>query len=174
MIDNTVEEVRKHFESIMDLLNIERNQSNENTPLRISKMMCNELFTHRNNNGIQELDNQMKVFDCDWCTNPVTIKDIPVQSVCEHHWLPMTGTCSITYLPKYSVIGLSKVPRVVKFFSRKPQLQERLTTEIGEYLVKILDPQYLIVNMTCEHLCVKMRGVETPCLTDTVYSYSED
>lgn len=323
MINNTVEEIRKHFESIMDLLNIERNSSNENTPLRVSKMLCNELFASRNNIGIAELDNQMKVFMCDWDesdSNAISIKDIPVHSMCftgktpiqtpsgvkyikdfkvgdevdtfnesgeletrkvthvfkskvdtivkvptsrgssltctpnhpifvlgkgwveakdllkddqiycirkghnrlnrnpiypdrvvesisgdveyiksrnvsyevynlevqdnhtyiaksvwvhncEHHWLPMIGTCTVTYIPSDRVIGLSKVPRVVKYFSRKPQLQERLTTEIGEYLVSVLDPRYLSVSIDCEHMCVQMRGAEANCITSTFFDY---
>lgn len=90
---------------------------------------------------------------------------------CEHHWLPMIGTCTVTYIPSDRVIGLSKVPRVVKYFSRKPQLQERLTTEIGEYLVSVLDPRYLSVSIDCEHMCVQMRGAEANCITSTFFDY---
>jgi GTP cyclohydrolase I len=171
MIDNRVEEIRKHVESIMQLLDLEVTQSNEQTPLRVAKMYCNEVFKNRNNNNREELDSQMKLFSLDSeYSNPVIVRDIPVNSFCEHHFLPFMGTCSVTYIPDDKVIGLSKIPRVVKFFSKKPQLQERLTNEIGDYLFSIIKPKMLKVTMECTHTCVLCRGIESSSSTITSYS----
>ena len=171
MINQKVEEIRKHFESIMEILEIEKTDSNELTPLRIAKMYCNELFEHRNNLGIDVLDSQMKLFDIgDPCDYPVTMEGIEFNSVCEHHFLPFFGDCRVTYTPKDKVIGLSKIPRVVRFFSRKPQLQERLTQEIGEYLFNILNPYNITVEMEALHTCVMCRGIESKCKTKTIFT----
>lgn len=173
MINNKVEEIKKHVEAIAEILGIEKTESNENTPLRVAKMYCNELFANRNNANIEELNDRMKVFPAEQtvANTPITVKDIPFCSVCEHHWLPFMGTATVEYIPNDKIIGLSKIPRVVKFFSKKPQLQERLTREIGEYLVKLLNPMFLRVEMTATHTCVACRGAESPCNTVTRYVY---
>lgn len=171
MIDNKVEEIKKHIEAISDILGIEKTESNENTPLRVAKMYCNELFKNRNNANLEELNSRMKTFDSEGVKSAVTMQDIKFYSMCEHHWLPFYGECDVTYIPKKRIIGLSKIPRVVKYFSQKPQLQERLTKEIGEYLVNLLDPEYLRVNMRAKHCCVMCRGAESECETVTEYEY---
>ena len=172
MIDNKVEEIKKHIEAIADILGIEKNASNENTPLRVAKMYCNELFKNRNGAHLEELNSRMKVFPNDDCIeNPVTVKDIEFYSTCEHHWLPFMGTVSVTYVPDVSIIGLSKIPRVVKYFSQRPQLQERLTNDIGKYLVNLLQPKYLKVEVNATHTCVMCRGAESKCETATTYEF---
>lgn len=167
--DKLIEEIAGHISAISSLLGLPITESNKDTPIRVAKMYCNELFRNRNNLHIEELDSKMKLFPAENC-NPVTI-EVPVNSSCEHHWLPFMGTVSVTYIPDKSIIGLSKIPRVVDFFSKKPQLQERLTTEIGEYLVSIIEPKYLSVRITANHTCVSMRGAKSPCETTTVYEY---
>ena len=172
MIDNKVEEIKKHIEAIADILGIEKNASNENTPLRVAKMYCNELFKNRNGANLEELNSRMKVFPNDDCIeSPVTVKDIEFYSTCEHHWLPFMGTVSVTYVPDVSIIGLSKIPRVVKYFSQRPQLQERLTNDIGKYLVGLLQPKYLKVEVNATHTCVMCRGAESKCETATTYEF---
>ena len=168
MINNEVEEIRKHLEAISRILKIEKTESNENTPLRIAKMYCEELFKNRNDYNINELNSKMALFECD-NPSPVTLSGIKFHSVCEHHWLPFFGTCDVYYIPNEKVIGLSKIPRVVKYFSQKPQLQERLTKEIGDYLFDCLKPKYIKVTMTAVHTCVMCRGAETECETKTGY-----
>lgn len=170
MIDNKVEEIKKHIEAISEILGIEKTESNENTPLRIAKMYCNEVFSSRNNNNIEELNSRMKVFDSEGNHSPVTMKGIKFSSMCEHHWMPFIGECTVTYIPKNKIIGLSKIPRVVKYFSKKPQLQERLTKEIGDYLFNLLDPKYISVTMIATHCCVLCRGAESECETETHYT----
>lgn len=164
-----VKEIAGHISAISSLLGFPVTESNKDTPLRVAKMYCNELFRNRNNKHLNELNAKMKVFPAE-NHNPVSV-EVPVNSSCEHHWLPFMGNVVVTYVPKDKIIGLSKIPRVVDYFSKKPQLQERLTTEIGEYLVSVIDPEYLSVRMVATHTCVSIRGAKSPCKTTTVYEY---
>jgi len=89
----------------------------------------------------------------------VIIRDIEVFSHCEHHLTPFHGVAHVGYIPSGKITGLSKVARLVDLFARRPQVQERLTTQIADAMVKILDPMGVIVIIDCEHLCMSMRGV---------------
>lgn len=171
MIDNKVEEIKKHIEAIFEILGFEKTDSNENTPLRVAKMYCNELFKNRNNENIEELNSQMKLFDYTpvGVTQPIVMRGIEFHSTCEHHWLPFMGIAEVSYKPTNKIIGLSKIPRVVKYFSQKPQLQEKLTNEIGEYLFNLLQPEWIQVKLTATHTCVMCRGAESDCETETTY-----
>lgn len=169
VIDNKVEQIKDHVEAIMDILEIPRTESNKNTPLRLAKMWCNELFKNRNNYNIEDLKARMALFPNEYSSDMVIVKDVDFNSVCEHHWLPFSGKVTVGYVPSYNVIGLSKIPRVVKFFSQKPQLQEQLTTEIGEFLYDLLEPHALFVEVEATHQCVKCRGAESNCSTKTYY-----
>ena len=175
MIDNRVEKIRKNLEEVMDILEIERTNSNEDTPLRISKMWVNEIFANRNNNNLDELKAKMKVFDnIDNINELVVIKDIEFSSFCEHHWLPFSGKISVGYVPDKYIVGLSKVPRVVKYFSQKPQLQERLVKEVAEFLNAEIQPKCLFVMAEAIHTCVMCRGAESDCETNTIYKIGMD
>lgn len=101
--------------------------------------------------------------------HPVTVRGIEFSSTCEHHWLPFMGVAEVSYIPSDTIIGLSKIPRVVKYFSQKPQLQENLTNEIGEYLFNLLNPKWIKVTLIATHTCVMCRGAESNCETETVY-----
>lgn len=90
----------------------------------------------------------------------VTLKDIALYSLCEHHMLPFFGRCHIAYIPKRKIVGLSKLARMVDMFSRRLQVQERMTKQIAETLQKALDPQGVAVVIEAEHLCMQMRGVQ--------------
>lgn len=92
----------------------------------------------------------------------VVIRDIDFFSLCEHHLLPFYGKCHVAYLPNHQIVGLSKIPRVVEVYSRRLQVQERLTVQIAETLQQTLNPQGVAVVMEARHLCMMMRGVETP------------
>ncbi len=94
----------------------------------------------------------------------VLVKDIEVWSVCEHHLVPFTGVAHIGYIPSNDgrITGLSKLARLVDVFARRPQVQERLTTQVADSLMRILSPRGAIVVIDCEHLCMTMRGVRKP------------
>ena len=165
-----VEQIEEHLEEIMNILELERTPSNEGTPRRIAKMYANELFANRNNRNIEELDAKMKVFDNDYGNDVVVMRDIDFNATCEHHWLNFSGKVTVAYVPDKKVIGLSKIPRVVKYFSKQPTLQEKLGKDVGDYLFKTIQPLMLIVVIKSTHSCVKCRGAESDCETNTQYS----
>jgi len=101
------------------------------------------------------------VFDQDY-DEMVVVKDIPFYSLCEHHMLPFFGQVHVGYLPKGKVVGLSKIPRLVEVFSHRLQIQEQLTREVAEALNAALGPKGVGVVVEARHLCMEMRGVETP------------
>ena len=172
--NEVVEQIEAHLDLIMDLLEIKRTNSNEGTPKRVAKMWVNELFANRNNNNIEELDAKMKVFDNEYDNEVIVMKDIEFNSMCEHHWLPFSGKVTVAYIPNQKVIGLSKIPRVVKYFSKQPTLQEKLGKDIGEYLFKTIQPLGIVVYITSTHSCVKCRGAESDCSTITKFSFWDD
>ncbi|MCI3225268.1 GTP cyclohydrolase I FolE [Streptomyces sp. NP-1717] len=94
----------------------------------------------------------------------VLVKDIEVQSSCEHHLVPFHGAAHVGYIPSADgkITGLSKLARLVDVFARRPQVQERMTTQIADSLMKILEPRGVIVVVECEHMCMSMRGVRKP------------
>jgi GTP cyclohydrolase I len=99
------------------------------------------------------------LFDVDY-DEMVIVKDIEFFSMCEHHLLPFFGKAHIAYVPNGKVIGLSKIPRLVDVFARRLQVQERLTTQIGEAITDAIHPQGVAVILEAQHLCMMMRGVE--------------
>lgn len=90
----------------------------------------------------------------------IVVKDIAFYSLCEHHLLPFFGTCHVAYIPKHHIIGLSKIARLVDVYARRLQVQERMTVQIAETILKQLDPAGVAVVMEAQHLCMAMRGVQ--------------
>lgn len=167
----------EHFKDIMDILEIPMTDSTLGTPKRIAKMYLDEVFANRNNANINEVLNaKMKFFTKDYPNDELIIlKDIPFYSMCEHHFMPFSGKITVAYVPTDKIVGLSKIPRVVKYFSKKPQLQERLVNEIADYLYAKLNAKAVFV--LCKdtiHTCVTARGIETYCDTDTLACRGEN
>ena len=102
----------------------------------------------------------------------VIVKDIEVYSLCEHHMLPFFGKAHVAYIPDGKIVGLSKIPRVVDVFSRRLQVQERLTIEIRDSIQKALNPVGVAVVLDCHHLCMQMRGVSKQHITTMTSAYS--
>lgn len=128
------------------------------TPARVSRM-CREIFS-----GIgRDPQKEMELTFIEEYDELVLVKDVPFASVCEHHLLPFIGRANIAYLPQgHRITGLSKLGRLVETVSRRLQLQERLTTEIAEAIMKTLRPRGVMVIVEAEHLCMTMRGLKKP------------
>jgi len=127
-----------------------------NTPERVAKAW--DFFSQGYRTNVQEIVNGA-IFEED-CSEMVVVRDIEFFSMCEHHMIPFFGRCHVGYLPNKKIIGLSKIPRIVDAFSQRLQVQERLTSQIAETLMDILDPIGVGVVMEGRHLCMQMRGVE--------------
>ena len=127
------------------------------TPQRVAKMY-EELFAGMNEDPAEHL----KVHFTERYDEMVVLRDIPFCSMCEHHLLPFMGKAHVAYLPSQKVAGVSKLARVVESFARRPQVQERLTSQIADALVEHLAPLGAIVVLECEHLCMTIRGAQKP------------
>ena len=124
------------------------------TPARVARMYT-EIFS-----GLEEDPTQhLKFFEVADSDEMVVVRDIPLYSVCEHHLIPFIGKAHIAYIPRDGrVIGLSKFARIVNCFARRPQLQERLTSQIAEFIEEHMHPKGVAVMIEAEHLCMTMRG----------------
>ncbi|NLA54071.1 MAG: GTP cyclohydrolase I FolE [Clostridiales bacterium] len=128
------------------------------TPARVARMY-EEIFAGLHKNPLDV----MKVFNEPNHDGMVLISDIPFYSMCEHHLLPFVGKAHVVYIPKDGrILGLSKIARLVDIISKKPQVQERLTSQVADFMVKALQPQGVAVIVQAEHLCMTMRGIRKP------------
>ncbi len=127
------------------------------TPLRVAKAL--DFLTSGYSGSLEEIVNNA-IFDAEGVEEMVLVKDIEFYSMCEHHMLPFFGKAAVAYLPKGSIIGLSKVARIVDLYARRLQVQERLTNQVAHALDSILAPHGVAVVMEGKHLCMMMRGVQ--------------
>jgi GTP cyclohydrolase I len=126
------------------------------TPIRAARAL--EFLTQGYRQNLDEIVNGA-IFDSE-ASEIILVKDIELYSLCEHHLLPFIGRAHVAYIPSGKVIGLSKVARIVDVFARRLQIQENLTTQIAESLMKCLEPDGVAVVVEAKHLCMMMRGVE--------------
>lgn len=131
----------------------------DDTPERVARMWIEELCIGYN---IVDPGSLLKSFDSESYTGMVIVKDIPFTSTCEHHLVPFSGVAHIGYFPNGKVVGLSKLARVLHAYSRRLQVQERLTQQVAACIKKNLDPRGAMVVLEAEHLCMTIRGVQAP------------
>lgn len=150
--------IEGHFAEIMKTLGLDlTDDSLEETPKRVAKMFVNEIFWGLDYEAFPKcttVDNKMHYDEM------VVERNINVQSNCEHHFVVIDGLATVAYVPKQKVLGLSKINRIVEYFSKRPQIQERLTEQIFHALQFILDTEDVAVMIDAQHFCVKSRGVE--------------
>ncbi len=149
-----IEKLEKAFYEFMKEMKLDLNdESLKNTPKRVAKMFVNETckWLYTQPPKITTFPNDKKY---QWM---VVVKDIKIQSLCEHHFQPFIWTCDIAYLPKDKIVWLSKFARVADYFARRPQVQERLTQQIFEFWKKELETDDIIVRISAEHFCMKLR-----------------
>lgn len=128
------------------------------TPQRVADM-CEEIFSGIGRSPVEAF----KVFEQKGYDEMIIVKDIPFYSICEHHLLPFFGKAHIAYIPSENKItGFSELVKVLQILSKRPQLQERLTSELADFLYKALKPKGILVVIEAEHLCMTMRGVKKP------------
>jgi GTP cyclohydrolase I len=166
-----LETLQEAYRSLLEAIGEDPNrQGLVRTPIRAAHAL--EFLTNGYRQKLDDIVNDA-VFDSD-ASEIILVKDIELYSLCEHHLLPFIGRAHVAYIPNGKVIGLSKVARIVDVFARRLQIQENLTTQIAESLMKCLEPSGVAVVVEAKHLCMMMRGVEkqnsvmkTSCLLGT-------
>ena len=153
-----IEIIESKFRDIMTILGLDlTDDSLVETPKRVAKMYCNEIFWGLDYESFPKctvIENKMQYDEM------VVEKGINVQSNCEHHFVVIDGVATVAYIPDKVVLGLSKINRVVEYFSKRPQVQERLTEQVYHALQYILGTDNIAVKIDAQHFCVKSRGVE--------------
>ena len=166
--DLKIELIEKHFREIMHVLGMDlSDDSLKGTPHRVAKMYVKEVFSGLNPSSKPTI----KLFDNKYNYDQMLVeKDITFYSHCEHHFVPIYGKAHVAYFSSGKVIGLSKINRIVQYFSKRPQVQERLTVQIAEELKKLLNTEDIAVVMDAKHMCVSSRGVgDTNSQTGTAH-----
>lgn len=150
--------ITEHFTAIMETLGLDLNDDSlKGTPKRVAKMYVKEIFSGlnpANKPAVTLFNNQYKYSEM------LVEKDISFHSNCEHHFVPIYGKAHVAYMSSGKVIGLSKLNRLVQYFAKRPQVQERLTVQIGKELQKVLNTDDVAVVIDAKHMCVSSRGVE--------------
>lgn len=153
-----MKQIEEHFSSIMNIMGLDlTDDSLKGTPKRVAKMYIKEIFS-----GLNPANKPaMALFENKYKYNEMLVeKNISFYSNCEHHFVPIIGKAHVAYISNGKVIGLSKLNRLVEYFAKRPQVQERLTMQIGKDLQKILGTDDVAVVIDAKHLCVASRGVE--------------
>jgi GTP cyclohydrolase I len=166
--DMKIERIEKHFREIMNILGLDLTDDSLNgTPRRVAKMYVKEVFSGLNPKNRPNA----RLFENKYNYDQMLVeKDITFYSHCEHHFVPIYGKAHVAYFSSGKVIGLSKINRIVQYFSKRPQVQERLTVQIGKEMERVLHTQDVAVVVDANHMCVASRGVgDTNSKTGTAY-----
>src|SRR5438477_12708122 len=171
LTDERIQALADAFREILEAVGEDGDREGlRRTPIRAARAL--EFLTQGYRQNLSHIVNDA-VFESD-ASEIILVKDIELYSMCEHHLLPFIGRAHVAYIPNGKVIGLSKVARIVDVFARRLQIQENLTTQIAESLMKCLEPSGVAVVVEAKHLCMMMRGVEkqnsimkTSCLLGT-------
>ena len=152
--------IAERFGQIMEALGLDLDDpSLTRTPLRVAKMYVNEVFSGLDPETFPEVRYIDNAFSYPNGSNVVLVK-AHFTSFCEHHFVPMTGFACVAYIPKKKVIGLSKISRIVRYFAKRPQVQERLSAQIADSLALLLETEDVAVSTSATHFCVMARGIE--------------
>ena len=156
--ESKIEAIEWHFSKIMEELGLDMtDDSLSGTPYRVAKMYVKELFY-----GLNPVNKpKVSTFENSYNYERILVeKDIKLNSVCEHHFLPITGYAHVAYIPEKRVIGLSKINRLVQYYAHRPQVQERLCRQILQGLQEELGTENVIVFLNAKHSCVSARGIK--------------
>jgi len=166
--EDKIEIIAQHFSTIMETLGLDlSDDSLAGTPLRVANMYVNEIFRGLKPENIPDVTLFENKFKYD---EMVVEKNITFYSNCEHHFVPMFGKAHVAYFSSGKVIGLSKINRIVQYFAKRPQIQERLTIQIANKMKELLKTNDLAVVIDATHLCVSSRGVgDTNSQTGTAH-----
>ena len=168
--EEKITQIEGHFEKIMDILGLDlTDDSLKDTPKRVAKMYVKEIFSGLNPANKPKISVFDNIYDYD---EMLVERDINVQSSCEHHFLPFVGRAHVAYIPNDKVIGLSKINRVVEYYCKRPQVQERLTIQIATELKRVLGTEDVAVYIESKHMCVAMRGIKDDHSSTVTSSYS--
>ena len=163
-----IQQIEEHFTKIMEIMGLDlTDDSLRDTPHRVAKMYITEAFS-----GLNPMNKPaITLFENKYRDDQMLVeKDITFYSHCEHHFVPIYGKAHVAYISSGKVIGLSKINRIVQYYARRPQVQERLTVQIGKELEKALDTEHVAIVIDATHLCVASRGVsDTNSKTGTAY-----
>ena len=167
--DAKIESIQHYFSKIMEELGLDlTDDSLSGTPYRFAKMYIKELFYGLNPKNKPKLS----TFENKYGYKKMLVEQyINIDSACEHHFLPIVGHAHVAYIPKNKVIGLSKINRLVDYYARRPQVQERLVLQILNDLQNVLDTEGVIVFVTAKHLCVSSRGIKDQSSFTTTLDY---
>ncbi|WP_018629939.1 GTP cyclohydrolase I FolE [Niabella aurantiaca] len=165
-----ISEIEYHFARIMYALGLDLNDDSlSETPKRVAKMFVKEMFS-----GLNPANQpRISLFENKYRYNRMLVeKDITLYSCCEHHFVPIIGKAHVAYIPGTKVIGLSKINRLVQYYARRPQVQERLTIQIANGLKEVLQHNDVAVMVEADHLCVASRGIKDTHSSTVTVSYS--
>jgi GTP cyclohydrolase I len=160
--EKKIEFIAKRYKEIMEVLGLDlSDDSLQKTPQRIAKMYVKEIFSGLDQSNFPEIsffENKFRKKKGE--SDDMILVKVNFTSFCEHHFVPMRGYAYVAYLPNKKLIGLSKIPRIVRFFAKRPQVQERMAAQIVDSLSLLLETENVAISIVAEHYCVIARGIE--------------